>query len=1018
MKLNNTESQIPGGFNLKNAQKLGFATENRQKNSNYILVSYFGELLRQSKGTIEYPIRNTYVVFVNKGVSTPSTYECVFDFFIKDHPETIQHKVISKNTGVFNLNTEEISTLKEKVIVKVHVTLTLKGIVPEITFSIEHTIENLRGDIEALFKADSHTRNAIGGNPSITRLLGNDYWPYFKEYTEFFDSKKVDTPPNLVAAVVYLYQLNNSLKSQNENQKLWEAYINKRTECNSLKKIPLGITHIRPYLLAMFLKKFDGSEDGKTDENLIGRLNWDSKDSHRRYEQLVFDKFKSGSTDQNKIDIFNLLRFPRTSIFTCGAYLKALQRNSPGHPEWKSMSNDELLENKEAIRTIVSEYKRGPSKNLKNFTEIGEKVYGTMFTKYIETIISKDYIEYHIVKIKVLDIRSGKPLKDKKVKKLLVYGDKPSDKRFFGEKNKSVFLYKHDKITKSNVKAMKISLARLGYSPGGINNTWNANVARAYDNYWADRLLDNSIISKSAATPPDSYYMSRIIDEYNSHAFTNDQGIVEVKIPKKFLDNRKVYIDIGFWEFSITLEALNSDDRDDPISRSHNNEQPTNFSVICTLGSDHGDKQVIGWNKSIKGEGDFGWCVLKDDKASMLQSALRLKLKTDEDEFTKLDADLLSKYYEESNEHFVLFGMEWCQPVWDKIQDPDGHSKITEQSYTFCDRYTYGRNMHIVTNTHSIPASGKIYGMWNGIRVINGSVFDHEGLDVHVREGDNLFALHAGKIENKGTIGSLSGLYANLIWENQEGTIQTIKYMHMHQQFNEINEKPVLAGQIIGRGGRTGVFPYNFPGHVHLYYRNANINTQLKILRKYVDDNYKRNNSLCIPFDDYPLLFPCACQFKYDNSDPKFAALNQAKKREALNKDPTTCTFNKSFVVRSCWASYELRCPFMLSTVGNDSSLQLRFRMRIQAQLSKIYRDSGDPYYDPGIIDGEWTMIPSNASTASKTRKAIYAFKKKHSQLLSNTVFDGRDYDLAQTETTTVKLIDDLAKISIPEIEQ
>ena len=80
MAVRKTESIIPGGFTLENAQKLGYAVAEKAKDEKYILVSYLDANIRFDESRQNVVCK--YVLFVNENVSPPpEKYEWKIYFY-------------------------------------------------------------------------------------------------------------------------------------------------------------------------------------------------------------------------------------------------------------------------------------------------------------------------------------------------------------------------------------------------------------------------------------------------------------------------------------------------------------------------------------------------------------------------------------------------------------------------------------------------------------------------------------------------------------------------------------------------------------------------------------------------------------------------------------------------------------------------------------------------------------------------------------------------------------------------
>ena len=379
--------------------------------------------------------------------------------------------------------------------------------------------------------------------------------------------------------------------------------------------------------------------------------------------------------------------------------------------------------------------------------------------------------------------------------------------------------------------------------------------------------------------------------------------------------------------------------------------------------------QSTDWN------GNFGWYMKLNDRITQFKTSLQLNIKETDDYFREFDRNLMSHYYEkeESDYHFVFYAMQWCQPVWDGIEDAASGEvgAITENSYIQHADY-HGMNMHIVTTYFDLSGSsdngGKGYGkseyLPQGGTLWRGGT-GHRGIDLHTRLDANLFALHSGKVKFKDTGGNV-GKKASLSWKgNHSGYLD---YCHLN---SGENIKHVLSGQIIGKAGRSGNLGAisKWPGHVHINIQASGYEIGLRnnLVQKGVD-NW---NIKCIPNNDYPLLLPCSCHITSSTNNPE------------------NCNFSDNSIVhgsgtKPCWLVQELSCPHMSQASFQDRA--------IQAQLRYLHKNDDQNYSDPGKINGELGLLPqSESEIISSSRSAIKKYKQ--TQGLNNDTLNDYNAD-------------------------
>ncbi len=623
-----------------------------------------------------------------------------------------------------------------------------------------------------------------------------------------------------------------------------------------------------------------------------------------------------------------------------------------------------------------------------------------------ETEVLLQDVEYEFIKVKILDCRSGEAIPNCRVKKLVVLQDGNSIIETSYERNDAQ-LNSNDNAEENSLRALYCLYMRNADETENAPGTYNADAVSAYNEYWQVRA-DNEVPEWTEVNiaPPEAFY-SLITLEYNSHYQTDSNGLLNLRIPQNLFDGHEISIEIGFWDVPVFLEEIGGDVRDNPIRREEmaaNNcvRYPTSFPANGATGFN------ISWNGTQNNQwnGNWGWEATKEVTRTIVntdtisppnwdytsetlpqetteQNTLNTEFKVSETIVIKNTnaafnndsilnnefSEIMSVFYDNTvtpgvnNPHFVLFAMQWYQPVWDGIKDnPSGEvGAITEDSYIQHEGY-HGMNIHLVTHKTDLGGSdlngGKGYGKMEACpigfnskyRTANESWGAHQGFDLHAIIGANIFAIRGG--DSTAGVASTDATHytVNLQWEAlANGARRSIKYLHLSQEDRFTGY--ALCGRIIGKAGRSGNLGWTsqWAGHVHLnvgsYPDSDNLRYSSRLYetnKDYIDDY----NLKVIPTNDLPLMLPCKCQMG--------------------NPSGTGTYFNCNFDgdnAKGCWAAWELKCPAM-SNMNNGTEEKPNMRI-IQAQLKYLNYYVGTPYSHG--LDG---------NMGNNTRAAIICYKQ------------------------------------------
>ena len=965
-----TESRIPGGFGA--ADRLG---ENvASSDGHYVLISHLSAPLRSEPSLL--PLRNRYVVFVDTAaVAAPADYQWVFEFFGADPLNPI-HTTPARVTehGVCFLVAQDIPEIFDVALTRVIVTVTMDGVPDPLV--MDQSIVGLFEDIEELITSDAPQSIARAGNPRATRTVANRYRAYITESDS--PDPLTGIPTNLTAAIAYLNSMRFTEEASELQADAWETYVNEAGEETDVPRTPLGLTQVRPFVLSMFVSAT------ATTPGSIAVETWATGEAHAAFESRRARAFHALAATA-RADYVNLLRFPKSALRTTRVLLDELQTR---RPEWAGLPRAALVENRECVEVLTSESQLGPFSGAPSLTAVGKDVFHKMFTPFIQVIVESSYLPFEIVKVLVVDVRSGQPVSNARVKQITITSATSAGPQ------EHVLATDFDANSAPTTATQALSLQaqhaleRLGYDVNGPSTNFGDVGRQRYKEYWDHRVVDGSVAAVTAGNPP-AYMLRLIVDEYNAHRATNASGVLALRIPRILLDGRRLSVEVGFWHLPVLLEALGDDDQ--ALRRADGADGGadgglTGFSISWV------GPQDLDWNANVAGTANMGWRVAGGGRTANLQSALRLVLKENEDAFTRLDAARLSRFYQSSGFHLVLIAMKWCQPVWDEFDDSAAAlaGATTEDTYIQDARYR-GFRMHLITYPYGGSGSDLYGGKGTGKvedrpnpRWRNRVGVDHAGLDVHARVGDRIFALTGGRVTSVDVVPNLDDGTPDPNWIGHVSVAvrfgappnarDDYAYLHLTSRLVAVNDQ-VMAGQVLGLGGRTGNLGIKsiFSGHVHI---NTGVIAPEGVHLRSTPD---AANQIVIPNNDYPLVLPCSCQVTQQMSltEAQISALTatEAGRQQLATRPPTPrpanvdyayidCRFhNNAEVANRCWAAAELRCPHIDPADRGVIKLQVQLRHlnEVGVTVDGFAHDNHPEYLHPGTADAQPTGVTGNA---------------------------------------------------------
>lgn len=967
MVVRNTEKYLPGG--IANAESLGYARIS--EDSHFALVSVLGQCLHIDLSGPA--IVNGYSLFIDNLFASDFTYDWSVVFYTAE--QTVGgFQITDSENGYIDLPLSKLKDItKVKEIISMEVTVQAKnnGVVEESSqLSLDHNIK--------IFDSNLPLQRIITGDRNIAKMGSPVVTQFIKRNLSAFipsaDSTNI-IPLNISLAIVYNYLLkilSNIGPDINyfRNYK-WEDIINLEQIPGDTDYLRTGISQLKPH----FITTFFSDNPSNTNDPLLEFCYIDENTT----ESVLIDRFNSLQIEQ-KTCLYNMLRFPKSCINLCYSLLhKIAEHHKQDNVDlWEDLTLEEVNENPVWAQTIVTELNVGVHRDLpeKDISNESTKIFDIAWTPYIIDIIESLQCDvpfrYEVVRIKLVDIRSGRPIEKARVKQIILL---PEDDcaSYLPLSYDFESYYNYDLNNNySLLRRAKNALSSFGYACGNNDSNFNNNEIAAFNRYKNDRFLREVPDVTSGNNPPENF-LKYIYDEFKNHLESDENGVLNIRIPIAFMDNRKIKMQIGFLEFPILLEDEHL------ITRNDIDIKPTNFQIDWVGEQGGNNAQSVDWHENINGR-HFGWQVAccGSSTETFFKTCLELDLKTDTGPFTEINGPQVSHFKDDIYYpyHFTIFGMVWCQPVWAPLPPTATHrirGKVDPRTGT-----TEGTfepipddavNLPImVTNWRSGGGSGggRDYGMLiprgtndvipNPINANDSSQVTlnsypprtpprgnrpHHGIDYYGKEGQSpVFIPNGGIVALYNT--NSNGYGITLIIRNRYD--QRFRLAHLfsnNRNANIIVNAIVPSGLFVGYAGRTftgssDAGRHNYPVHLHFeicqssnYVRFANP-LSIFINGDVNRDIFLNNNSY--------RLFPCDCEGRGGNNqdEGKNCSIRLIANRPAIS----------NIVYRDCWAFRNLHCPYIRSDYEADHNKIAR----IKAQLLFIFLhiQDNEQYLHPG----------------------------------------------------------------------
>ena len=298
MAVRKTESRLPEGF-LPGS--LGEAVSS--PDGHYIAISFTPNPLVKNR-------ENRYVVFVNDSGLASSVESYEWNFTIEGHPASISATNFGE-TAFTPANTGPVA-------VSIRLLNAANNEITVLQFS-QHVVEP-NPELEEMITASKDEIGPTIGDPSVIRELVNDHNHYYQEVS-LVAPESGEGFKQVVFSTVYDACMQRSPeRRQSQIAQISESLNGLGGDFRSLISEGLGVAAIRLTLLAMVLPKTAGQPATYLPFGEIPETNPKKDIGYEAQRQLVEE------LDENsRIDLFNLVRFPKSCINLSAKILETLR---------------------------------------------------------------------------------------------------------------------------------------------------------------------------------------------------------------------------------------------------------------------------------------------------------------------------------------------------------------------------------------------------------------------------------------------------------------------------------------------------------------------------------------------------------------------------------------------------------------------------------------------------------------------------------------------------------------------
>jgi hypothetical protein len=324
MPVRKTESRIPVGFQTSDLGEAVVAADER-----CALVSFISAPLALAR-------ENIYVVFVTDSALASSTESFEWSF--------------TEDSGTPTVTTTEFGQIAHTPSVEGYLELTVRmlgaGASEEARLSLTQQVGPLNAWLEQQIVEAANQPGPGMGNTDVFRELVNDHNPYYLNVT-LHNPETGDGFKNLLYSTVYDGALQRNPAARADQIEQLAASLNTGAPDFVAATAPgLGVASVRMALAAMLLPP-NSLPFTELPESNAGNA---TGDEQLRAALAALD-------EDSRLDLFNLIRFPKSNITLCGRLLEALRDKF-----FSGVNFDEVLTKMSGTMAdwILLNYRKGP----------------------------------------------------------------------------------------------------------------------------------------------------------------------------------------------------------------------------------------------------------------------------------------------------------------------------------------------------------------------------------------------------------------------------------------------------------------------------------------------------------------------------------------------------------------------------------------------------------------------------------------------------------------------------------
>lgn len=216
------------------------------------------------------------------------------------------------------------------------------------TVALTRTVSDPNPELERLID-QTGTHIPVAAHPVVSREVINNIRPYVDALVQPSADEVLN---RLILCIIYgtMLQLNTANRLQRISDAAAALNNNRHADFGNTSHEGIGICNIRPYALSLFYARANG--DPFVSFRTIAER---GRPRTTAITQLLAD-FNTQLSEDDKIDLFNLLRFPKSSATVCKLMLEKLRDRY-----FAGMSFSEIFNDANKIKRLLSQFEKGPA---------------------------------------------------------------------------------------------------------------------------------------------------------------------------------------------------------------------------------------------------------------------------------------------------------------------------------------------------------------------------------------------------------------------------------------------------------------------------------------------------------------------------------------------------------------------------------------------------------------------------------------------------------------------------------